>query len=108
MVEGWEKLKDQNPDKTIDVRFITTQAASKNDKIEAYSGAIKPSFYDFINNLWEPIKSGKYTNGNQFIGKPIQLTIKINIMILKQAAVGMSFYTKGGMRDLRKLLKITN
>jgi hypothetical protein len=64
MFIGWKKLKSNNSDKKVCVKFITTQQASSNDKIESYSGSTKPSFQDFINNFWTPIFDGTYNREN--------------------------------------------
>ena len=60
MFIGWKKLTNNNPGKTIDVRLITTQAVTDNDKIEYYRGNKKGSFKEFLADFWIPIHDGKY------------------------------------------------
>jgi hypothetical protein len=60
MFVGWEKQRFENPTKKLDVRFITTQSASNNDKIEKFAGNNKPSFQKFLSHLWIPVSTGKY------------------------------------------------
>ncbi|MEI9943299.1 MAG: ATP-binding protein [Chitinophagaceae bacterium] len=64
MFSGWQKIKSTYPKKKIDVRFITTQSVSENDKIEAYSDKKKPSFKEFLNKLWNPIAENRYEADN--------------------------------------------
>ena len=51
MFIGWNKIKLSNSGKTIDIRFITTQAPSENDRIDICLGKVKPSFFDFLTNF---------------------------------------------------------
>ncbi|WP_028788405.1 NACHT domain-containing protein [Terrimonas ferruginea] len=60
MFAGWRKLLSANPGKSIDVRLITTQNASNNDKINSFKGDEKASFKQLIENFWIPIHNGKY------------------------------------------------
>ena len=60
MFIGWKKQKFANPAKKLDVRFITTQSASENDKIEAFVGDSKPSFKNLLANLWIPVYEGRF------------------------------------------------
>jgi hypothetical protein len=62
MFIGWKKLVVDNPGKTIDVRLVTTQPATENDKIESYKGDKKPSFKQFISEFWLPIFDTKYNS----------------------------------------------
>lgn len=64
MFIGWKRIKTSNVNKLIDIRFITTQSPSENDKIKSCAGTPKPSFKEFVNNLWIPIKNGKYSFEN--------------------------------------------
>lgn len=59
MYTGWKSLKQGYPEKIIDVRLITTQPISDNDKIKSYVGNTKPSFNTFIEKYWNKIKLGK-------------------------------------------------
>ncbi len=60
MFVGWKKLRVDNPDKKIDVRFITTQSVSNNDKILSFGGDKKPSFQYFLDHLWIAISTDRY------------------------------------------------
>ncbi len=60
MFIGWKKQKTSNSTKRLDVRFITTQSASVNDKIEKFAGSSKPSFQNFLTNFWMPVSTSRY------------------------------------------------
>ncbi|MGN6354582.1 MAG: hypothetical protein ACTHLB_14415, partial [Parafilimonas sp.] len=60
MFIGWKKQKFANPAKNLDVRFITTQSASDNDKIEEFEGDSKSSFQNFLANFWIPVYEGRF------------------------------------------------
>ena len=63
MFRGWQELMTSNPNKTIDVRILTTQPASTHDRIKSYLGEAS-SFQFFLNNFWFPIKEEKYNAEN--------------------------------------------
>jgi len=60
MFIGWKNLELAYPNKTADIRFITTQNVSSNDRITDFTEQFKPSFSDFLQKFWLPVKSGKY------------------------------------------------
>ena len=59
MFEGWKNLNQAYTNKRIDVRLITTQEPSENDKIVLYASKTKPSFTTFIKNFWKKIQKGE-------------------------------------------------
>lgn len=56
MFFGWKTLREQHPQKKIDVRLLTTQPISEHDILRAYSGSKPPNFKTFLHDYWNRIK----------------------------------------------------
>lgn len=77
MFIGWKALRQQYPEKTTDVRLLTTQTISEHDVIKSVPGSKKPSFKTFLDKYWNRIRQ-KLVPSNSWDDVTSELTQILN------------------------------